>query len=55
MVVFLDPLPPASDAYEEFWHVAEDDVSVPDFDADEWLQESTVEDVYGTYVGRVEA
>ncbi len=45
MVVFLDPPVLATDAYEEFWHVAEDDVSVPDFDADEWLQDSDDDDV----------
>jgi hypothetical protein len=55
MTATLDPAVLATDAYEEFWHATEDDVSVPDFDADEWHGETDETDVYGTYVGRVEA
>ena len=43
------------DAYAEFWHATEDDVSVPDFDADERDGEFDPNDVYFAYVSSIEA
>lgn len=55
MTALLPPLPATEpeDAYESFWHATEDDVGVPDFDADEHPEDG--DDVYFTYVSRVEA
>ena len=42
-------------AYEKFWHAMEDDVSVPDFDADEHDADFASGDVYFEYVSSIEA
>ena len=42
-------------AYEEFWHAMEDDVGVPDFDADERDADFASGDVYFEYVSSIEA
>lgn len=43
------------DAYEVFWHAAEDDVGVTSFDADEPETLSDADDVYFAFVSAVEA
>jgi hypothetical protein len=43
------------DAYEVFWHAAEDDVRVTSFDADEAETLSDADDVYFAFVSAVEA
>jgi len=43
------------DAYEVFWHAAEDDVGVTSFDADEPDSLSDADDVYFAFVSAVEA
>lgn len=46
---------PSDDAYEVFWHAAEDDVGVTSFDSDEPDTLSDADDVYFAFVSAVEA
>ena len=45
----------SEDAYETFWHAAEDDLAVTALDADEPETLSDTDDVYFAFVAAVEA